>query len=107
MHTVQQVKVLLAAADALPATPTITYDDTAEGEAQYRRAIDVLDSLGMISGGHWHESELGPFESVNVVEAETGERLCSMYGPRGVRCLASVAPMRRLVALTLGDPDAA
>lgn len=103
MHTVQQVKVLLGAADALPDTTLLSYGDDEQAEAAYRRAIDVLDSLGMIGQGVWHPDDMGGFEAVDVHEPCTGDRLCTLYGPRGVKCLASVQPMQRLVAVALGE----
>lgn len=107
MHTIDQVKGLLAAAGAMPSTTLLSYGP--DDEDRYRRAIDVLDSVGMIGAGEWHpgiDGEEHPFEVVRVVDPETGDRLCSLYGP--VKCLATVEPMRRLAALALGtDPEEA
>jgi hypothetical protein len=104
VHTIDQVKGLLSAAGAIPQTTLLSYGP--EDEDRYRRAVDVLDSLGMIGAGEWHpaaEDGSVAFEVCRVVDPETGDQILSLYGP--VKCLASVEPMRRLAAIVLGGDD--
>jgi hypothetical protein len=106
VHTIHQVKALLAAAECLPETTTIIYGETEVDEESYRRAVDLLDSQAMIADPHVIDGASGSFETFDVVEPESGDILATVHGPYGVTSVATFAidpPLAPVV--TLGRRD--
>lgn len=92
MHTIHQVKALLAAAECLPPEDAITYGDSPEDEEAYRRTVDLLDSQAMIADPHVTDlGSRGGFETFQIVEPETGDVICKVHGPYGVLGVATFA----------------
>lgn len=107
MHTIHQVKALLAAAECLPnAADAIIFGESAEEEEAYRRTVDLLDSLAMIADPHVIGGSSGRFETSQIVEPETGDVICDLHGPYGVLGVATFAIDEPLApVVTLGRRD--